>query len=97
KYREPFFKRLEQELHEHDVSLIVAHSNPSGSTATRGDRVLLSNAKLYSEGAISIAGRRIRFGTALSIWKNADAVIVPDYGSSLDSNLAALRFFGPKR
>ena len=97
KYREPFFKGLQDTLKENDIFLTIACAEPASLSSSRGDSVLLTNMRHYKEKGLTIAGKRVRLGTAHPIWKKADAVIVPDYGSSLDSNLASLRFLGPRR
>lgn len=96
RYREPFFDGLRLFLERFNISLTVAVGQPSEIMKERGDAINREWIRTYNEHNLAIGKRFIRVGTARSIWRNAAAVIVPDYGSSWDSNLACLRFFGPE-
>lgn len=96
KYRVVFFEFLKKWLNNRGVNLRLLVKNPYGDQKKRGDSAYLDWVEYYEEKVLSIRDKKIRLGGAWKHWKNADAIIVSDYGSSVDSNIACF-FSGQKK
>lgn len=87
-YRIAFFEGLVDSLAEKEIRCTIAAPYPRGELAKRGDAARPAWATEVRRREVEIAGRNIVLGGSHSSWRNSDAVILGNRGSSLDNYLA---------
>ncbi|WP_365361946.1 glycosyltransferase family 4 protein [uncultured Microbacterium sp.] len=90
-YRVRFFEELSATLDELGVTLRVVAGQPDSVQSMRGDAVTPQWLTQATTRAIHAFGKSVTLTRTHSYWRNADAVIVPHMGSSLDSSYALMR------
>ena len=88
-YRVPFFEALTASLAHAGVTLRVVAGRPDAVQAKRGDASTPPWLVQTDDKVVSAFGRTLTLSRTRQHWRNADAVIVPHMGSSMDA-LSAL-------
>lgn len=97
RYRVPFFDGLATALHAHDVELTVVAGQPSSEQSARGDAAAGAWLATVPTRQIRIGSRHIVLTNSRRWWRDADAVIVPHQGTSLDALSALALRHGSQR
>lgn len=95
-YRVPFFEGLSASLREEGITLRVVAGRPDAVQAERGDSITPAWLTSADDRVVRAFGRSITFTRTRRHWRNADAVIVPHMGSSLDALSAIAKKSGRK-
>lgn len=88
-YRVPFFEKLAATLSESGVILRVVAGKPDDAQSRRGDSITPPWLVQADGRVLRAFGRSVTLTRTRRYWRDADAVIVPHMGSSLDA-LSAL-------
>lgn len=88
-YRVPFFEGLSTALRESGIILKVVAGQPDAVQAKRGDSITPLWLTKADDHVLRAFGRSVTLTRTRRHWQNADGVIVPHMGSSLDA-LSAL-------
>lgn len=84
-YRVRFFDGLSKELERSDIHLTVAAARPVGSQAARGDSASGAWLREIRSRTLAFGGKTLVLGGSKIAWADADAVILPCQGTSLDT------------
>lgn len=96
-YRVPFFEHLAVELESDGITLRVVAGTPRGAQAARGDATRPDWLVKARDRTVPVAGRTLTLTSTYPLWRNAEAVIVPHMGSSLDAYRALFRPFSRRK
>lgn len=89
-YRVAFFERLMTALEADGINVHVVAGKPAGAQATRGDASAPSWLVTLKPRELRLGKRTVTLTSSRHQWADADAVIVPHMGSSLDAMSALL-------
>jgi len=95
-YRVPFFEGLSHALQADGVTLRVIAGTPTGAQQARADAAQADWLETVTPRGLDIGSRHLSLTYSRSLWRNADAVIVPHQGTSLDA-VSALAYRGSRR
>lgn len=97
KYRVPFFEQLAAALAVDDITLRVVAGQPVGAQRARGDAAAPEWLMRSEDRSVTIGNRTLTLTSTRRFWRQADAVIVPHMGSSLDVYRALLHRPGTRK
>lgn len=83
-YRVPFFERLTESLVEDGVDLRVVASKPEGGQAARSDARTPAWLSVVEPRVLHVMSRSLVLTSTSRFWRNADGVVLPLSGSTID-------------